>query len=198
MPFNIKNLNNNPGGQLKLGGPVTILSAAAAAPPFQDGTFAHPFLLSTDGVSLYEQLNATPGVTLPTFRGGNFYGLYFKFTMPTITGLQKLRILGGISPVHPYANSDVDSYMGIHSVSNSTIVLSQDDDQGGNIAPPGESIFRSGASKIDINVNGSSSGGAPPDGGIGTFVAGTQYIICVTTYGSNRTTGGVRCAAYIV
>jgi len=195
MPFNIKNVNNNPTGQFKVGGPVTILSAAAT--PFQDGTFAHPFLLATDGVSVYKELSATPGVTLPTWRGSSYYGIYFKFTMPSLSGLQKLRILCGVSSQYPFNHSStLDAYMGIHSTADSTSPLSFDDDAGTGYAPPGEGLlpFAGGASRIDINIDGSSNPGGASSG---VFVVGTQYVICATTYAPNITTGGIRCAAYI-
>ena len=111
MPFNIKS-NGGPAGQLKIGGSVSV-TAGNVAGPVQDGSQAHPFILPTNGMSLYKTFSATPGVTPGTFRGPNYYGIYFKFTMPTLTLGQSLRILGGIGRGDPYSVADVDSYMNL-------------------------------------------------------------------------------------
>lgn len=195
MPFNIKNVNNNPTGQFKVGGSVAISSGGASV-PFQDGTFAHPFLLATDGISVAKQINATTQIgwtALPSH-----YGVYFKFTMPSLTGTQKLRILNMASSVHPFPDppsSTLDAYMGIHNTNNGTVVIAEDDDSGAGYAPPGGPNFAGGSSRIDIHADGSANPGGSSSG---TFIAGVQYTICCTTYSSNISTGAVLCAAYIV
>ena len=63
-------------------------------------------------------------------------------------------------------------------------MLNQNDDAGGGYAPPGETAYYGGASRIDIPYN--------------SYVAGNQYLICITTFGSNVTSGGARCTAWVI
>jgi len=182
MPLSIKNAGG-PAGQLKIKGPVSILGQVGPAAPIEDGTFAHPYTLLTNGVSVFKTYNPSSPAYNISWRSSGYAAINFKFTMPTVYFPNSCYIKAGISNVNPWSSSyltAIDTYIGILPIGNTTTTLATADDGGGNYAAPDDGTYGSFSNSHSVLTSGDLNATTP----------GTDYILSVTTYNSTYSSLG--------